>query len=186
MESLILPINIKDNSFYRNHTLGYLNNLYVAEGNTVMKSVNGVVYSHDEETLLMMPRSRTSYSVPEGVKTLSKYCFDYSNLTSLTLPASLNMIGVYAFHHTKLTTLIIPANVLYMESGAITSNEYLTTIIVNAVIPPKLASGISGRFCYANDNLTAIYVPDASVEAYKEAEGWKNDSEIIKPISKMP
>jgi len=34
-----------------------------------------------------------------------------------------------------------------------------------------------------NPALTAIYVPDASVAAYKAADGWSNNVAIIKPMS---
>jgi uncharacterized protein YjdB len=187
MESITLPASVDVTEVrYANNSLGALDNIYVAKGNTTMKSVDGVIYSSDGKQLYMVPRNRTSYDVPEGVTTLEGSSFDYSRITSLSLPASLTTI-MNAIYNSQLTTLTIPANVTTMWSDAVSSNDNLTTMIINATVPPKtLWDGDSDIIVSNNENLTAIYVPNESVEAYKTAKGWKSNAEIIKPISEMP
>ena len=161
-------------------TLGRVNNINVAVANTTYASIDGVLYSKDQKTLIRCPYLRTSYSVPEGVTTLALSCFDVCSIASLNLPASLDIIYGSAIRLTQLTTLTIPANVRYMGS-AITQNALLETIVVQAATPP------AGSDCVrANSVLTAIYVPDASVAAYKAAAGWSNNAAIIKPMSEKP
>ena len=53
----------------------------------------------------------------------------------------------------------------------------LTTFICRATTPPSLASNNNLSFC------KVIYVPDASVEAYKTASGWSAYADRIKPLS---
>ena len=67
----------------------------------------------------------------------------------------------------------------------VSDNKNLTTLIVNATVPP-VAEVSWMNFVSDNDKLSAIYVPDESVEAYKIADGWKKNAEIIKSIIDMP
>ena len=58
----------------------------------------------------------------------------------------------------------------------------LTTIVCEATTPPTLnANALTGTSA-----LTAIYVPDASVSAYKAANNWSTYASIIKGISERP
>lgn len=52
-----------------------------------------------------------------------------------------------------------------------------TTLVCKAIIPPSLASSNLGT------TMNAIYVPDASVEAYKTATNWSTYASQIKPIN---
>lgn len=64
MESITLPASVDVTEVrYANNSLGALDNIYVAKGNTTMKSVDGVIYSSDGKQLYMVPRNRTSYDV---------------------------------------------------------------------------------------------------------------------------
>ena len=59
----------------------------------------------------------------------------------------------------------------------------LKAIIIENCIPPKITN-ISGFF-YGNHttNFAKIYVPDDSVEKYREAAVWKDYKEFIYPLS---
>jgi hypothetical protein len=59
----------------------------------------------------------------------------------------------------------------------------LTEVVVKATTPPTLdATAWSGASA-----LASIYVPDASVEAYKAATNWSNSNiaNKIKPLSEF-
>lgn len=58
----------------------------------------------------------------------------------------------------------------------------LQTIIIEATTPPTLCGNAFGDTPIASKTGT-IYVPDASVDAYKAASGWSNYADIIKPLS---
>lgn len=58
----------------------------------------------------------------------------------------------------------------------------LKTIVVEAVIPPVLTTITPGHISVD----CSMYVPDASVEAYKVATGWSEYASRIKPMSELP
>ena len=186
MSSVSLPASLQFLS-YEEETFGLLvDNITVAEESESFKSIDGVLYSKDGSAIIAFPRHRTlSYAVPEGVAQIWYGCFDRSQLTSLSLPSSLNTIDGNSFNNTALTHLVIPANVTQMLGWTIIYNSSLETITVNASIPPKRI-GSDDIIPDNNGALTAIYVPDASVAAYKVAPGWSNNAAIIKPISEKP
>ena len=181
-ESVTLPASLTNNFTYNAGALGYLNNIYVASGNTSYKSVAGVMYSSDEKRLKALPRNRTTYTVPEGVTILDSDCMNGAEINSVLLPASLSTIGSVAISGTKLVELTLPANVSILASYAIVNNNYLQTIIVNAVTPPAYYV----QSIRDNNSLTAIYVPDVSLAAYKATNGWSTHAAIIKPMSEKP
>ena len=181
-ESVTLPASLFFLD-YNDGTLGNLNNINVASGNETYKSKVGVVYSTDEKTLIALPRNRTTYTIPEGVITLGHDCMFGVELSAVVLPASLSTIESRAISDTKLVELTLPANVNTLESYAIVNNEYLQTIIVNVGIPPIFNTE---SIRSVGNVLKSIYVPNASVTAYKAANGWKDHAAIIKPISEKP
>ena len=78
---------------------------------------------------------------------------EFSNL-SITLPDGITSIGGYAFF----------------------GCSSLTTLYCKPETPPMLGD-ISSVFY--NTSLSKIYVPASSVNAYKNASGWKNHADII-------
>ena len=181
MASVTLPKSLSYIS-YQYHTLGYLDNIYVANSHPLWKSIDGVVYSLDGKTLLMFPRNRSHYDVPEGVETLGRDCFDLASFTSIKLPSTLSTLEYYAFRHTTISSITLPAGVKEIYQDAIFNNLNLISVVMEATAPPK---AYENSFT-ANYSLTSIYVPNASVGAYKAAEGWKAYASMIKPISEKP
>lgn len=93
--------------------------------------------------------------IPEGVQTFVNRCFrDCTNLTSITLPSSTSTINQYAFN----------------PSG-------LQSITVLATTPPRFGSSASNT---AFPTTATIYVPAASVDAYKTA--WSSYASQIQAI----
>ena len=68
--------------------------------NTCFKSVDGVLYSEDGNTLYAYPNAHgTIYAVPEGVTSIHKMAFKSCDLLeTLTLPSTLRHIGINAFY----------------------------------------------------------------------------------------
>ena len=137
--------------------------------------------------------SLTSITIPEGVTSIVGAAFaDCSSLTSITIPDSVTSIGNSAFSDcTRLTSVIIGDSVTSIGEGAFfdcTSlksvtipdsvteiGDYafsgytsLTEVYCKPITPPNgglsmFGGNVSGR---------KIYVPTASVSAYKSASGW--------------
>jgi hypothetical protein len=126
------------------------------------------------------------------------------NLTSLTLPTNITAIGEWALHMCKkLTSLTIPATVKEIEwlgvswcdeletitfaansqltkidRSGFEHNKKLVSITFTATTPPSLGQNAF----YDCNSLANIYVPSASVDAYKAASGWSSYADKIKAI----
>ena len=98
--------------------------------------------------------SLLSVTIPNGVTLNSNsLCYDCPSLTTITFPESID-----AFY---------PSYVYQCPS--------LTAIYIKATTPPWCGMD---KF-YGCDSLSKIYVPASSVNAYKNASGWKNHADII-------
>ena len=145
----------------------------------------------------------TSVTIPNTVNTISQYAFlGCSGLTNITIPNSVTSIGESAFESCSgLTSISIPNNVTTISESAfygcsgltsvtipnsVTSIGIyafircsgLTSVTVQATTPPTL-----GNDSFNNTNDCPIYVPSASVEAYKAATNWSTYASRIQAIS---
>ncbi len=121
-----------------------------------------------------------------GLKVLGAvlpYYISFSNCTSLEtieLPDSLVTLSYQALHNTGLKEITIPANVREILGESIIRNKKLTTIILLPKTPPKINdSSIHGL----NENLKYIYVPDSSLERYKQEYSSFWLAKLIHPLS---
>ena len=150
-----------------------LTSISVASGNSKYSSSNGVLFNYNKTTLIQYPAGKSgSYSIPNSVTSIGSYAFYYcKGLTSITIPNSVTSIGSYAFENCSgLTSITIPNSVTSIGSWAFDGCTGLTSITCNATTPPTCGS-------YAFYNVTTsipVYVPAASVSAYKAAYGWKD------------
>ena len=82
-------------------------------------SIDGVVYTTDKKTLVYYPggRTATSWTVPDGVKTIAKYSLGYNpTLKNVTLPDGLTTIEWDAFYSsTGLESINIPSSVTQID-----------------------------------------------------------------------
>ena len=103
-----------------------------------------------------------------------------TNLNSLELPESLVTLSYQAFFNTGLKEITIPVNVKEILSESIIRNKKLTAVILLPETPPKISdSSIHGL----NKNLKYIYVPDQSLERYKQEYSSFWLAKLIHPLS---
>ena len=105
-----------------------------------------------------------------GVRTFYK-----AGVTRISNLGSVTSIREFAFANIPCNYARIPATVTAIGSYAFSE---LNVLIVDAVIPPTANVGFDSN--YAN---CKIYVPDDSVEAYKQASNWSDRAYRIYPLS---
>ena len=115
--------------------------------------------------------SLTSIDIPSGVTYIGQNVFyKCSGLTSVTIGSGVTSIGENTFANcSNLRQIDIPSGVTSIGSYAFENCTSLTSVTVNAITPPRLYIN-----AFLNTNNCPIYVPSASVSAYKSASVWSN------------
>lgn len=121
----------------------------------------------DAPSLLTMGRG---YSYNENI-------FRNSGITGIANLGSVTYIPGYCFSAAPLTYAVLPATLTYIGNNAFTGCSSLATITCHATTPPTLLNA-----SLQGITPTAIYVPAASVAAYKSAQYWSNFASIIQAI----
>ena len=121
------------------------------------------------------PSGLTAYTIPHGVTMIGVSAFEYcTNLTSITIPDGVTMIEDSSFFNcSKLTNITIPDGVTTIGYYAFYECRSLTNVYCKPTTPPTLGSNV---YKYP---VVAIHVPQASVEAYKSADGWSEYADKI-------
>ena len=115
----------------------------------------GVLIKRQGNVLVAYPNAKgVQYKVREGIETIGKWAFYYTDIASITLPKTLTSIEDYAFYDCK----------------------NLTEIIVNAEAVPTVAAKSFGDVTFQQATLT---VPAGMKSKYQAAEGWKNFQNIV-------
>ncbi len=123
--------------------------------------------------------SLTSVTIGDSVTEIGLGAFaNCSSLTSVIIHDSVTEIGYYAFYNcTSLTSVTIPDSVTSIGDYAFGDCTSLKEVYCKPTTPP---SGDYGMFGYNASGLK-IYVPRASVDAYKAASGWSYYESYIEP-----
>ena len=116
-----------------------------------------------------------------GMTTLSQDIFFGSSLEAVTFPATMTAFGNYCFYQLAgMDTLEIPATITTIGTYLL-SDSSIVKVIMRATTPPAIA-GYTFRFLRG---AVSIYVPDASLEAYKTATNWVDMAAYIHPLSEI-
>ena len=108
----------------------------------------------------------TSIDLPGSLTLIGDQAFrSCSSLKNITFPESLKTIGTYAFYQcNNLTNITFPESLKTIGTYAFYSSDNMS-IYCKPTTPPTLGSSAFPRSA-------TIYVPWASVNAYKSSSGW--------------
>ena len=94
----------------------------------------------------------------------------------MVLPKELTKISSNAFSNCHFKEITIRENVKLIESDAFANCDRLVTVRLLPETPPEMLDENLGIY------LDTIYVPAASLEAYRTAPGWSRWKNRIQPI----
>ena len=115
--------------------------------------------------------------LPSNITEIGESAFETMlSLESIAIPVSVTKIGEKAFNTCMaLTEVIIPSNVATIGSYAFGNCANLTKVYCKALTPPAL--GVNAfSLC---SSLQTVYVPASAVDAYNNADGWKNFQIVV-------
>jgi len=139
--------------------------LLIVDGN-IISCAMGALYDYPE------------YAIPKGVRRIGDSAFSGCINTQFTFPESLEEIGSAAFYCAySQKSVILPSGMKSIGSQAFEYSHALKSITIPAPVPPT-----GGRAMFDNTMLQAIYVPERSVEVYKEAEYWSDYADRIEAL----
>lgn len=123
-------------------------------------------------------RKLSSISIPNSVTSIGEYAFGgCSELTLVTIPNSVTSIGKYAFSRcTNLTSITIPDKVESISDGAFYRCENLKEVYCYAEEIPTTGTNL---FFFVYTNRGTLYVPSASLDAYKATAPWSSFGTIL-------
>lgn len=136
-----------------------LERIYVTPDHTLLATIDGVLYSKKDKTLISYPQNREgdAYDIPDGIIAVGDYAFYQNlNLRVLTLPESLHTIGEYAFNDcSHLEALPNLDGIEIINKGVFKGCSGL----VSADLPKSVR--IIGQDAFAGcDSLTSISFPE--------------------------
>ena len=123
----------------------------------------------------------TSIEIPSGVTSIGNGVFtNCSGLTSINIPSGVTSINSDVFYNCKgLITASMGSNIINIGSGAFGQCTNLNDITITTIVPPTIDRFLTFAGTPAN---MIIYVPAASVNAYKTAANWSSYASRIRPI----
>ncbi|OFY25324.1 MAG: hypothetical protein A2X02_09965 [Bacteroidetes bacterium GWF2_29_10] len=157
--------------------------------------IDGIVYNITSDTMpytvqvvaktpaykgdIIIPSSVTLNGVIYSVTKIGDAAFANCNeLTSVSIPNSVNTIGQQAFYFcTGLTSITIPDSVSAIEDEAFGFCYSLQSIICNVSTPIVLGVNVFSNV----PKSIPLFVPAGSLSAYKEADQWKDFTNIKCP-----
>jgi hypothetical protein len=175
LTSVTIPSSVTSIGNYFVHRAANLTNIEVGDNNSRYSSVDGVLFTKAQDTLVRYPEGKKdiTYSIPESVTSIYMEAFyNGAGLTSVTIPNSVTSIGNYAFQNcTGLPSVTIPNGVTSIGTNVFSGCTGLTSVTSLIDVPPTINSNVFTNVPVAS---ATLYVPEDAVEAYRAADVWQS------------
>ena len=152
---------------------------YTISGPNAVKVVNNGMFDCYTGNVAI-PATVHHNEITFNVKSIDSGAFSNSvNLTNVIIPNSVTTIGAYAFSFChSLKQITIPSSVTTIGTGALGWCDSLRSVTCLATTPPTaVVNDTTDLILFGN---AMLFVPKASINAYKAANYWKRFS-IVHP-----
>lgn len=121
-------------------------------------------------------RDTTTLLLPNSIESIGYQAFAYCWFSKVFIPKSVTTIEIEAFgFNSNLQELVLSKTVSEIQFNAFCNATNLTTIYSFNPNPPLIYTGVSSSFPNLGSYIQLqIYVPQESIEAYQNAEGWSD------------
>ena len=159
LTSLSIPASVKYTEtewfFCKN-----LESVFVDSENSIICSIDGLLYFKDQTMLLLCPKSRSGViTIPNGVSEIGGSAFSFCmNLEGVIIPQSVTEIGDCAFASSGITSITVPNSVTSIGKMAFSYCENLSSITVlgdRVEFGDMVFEGCDGLTVNGNINSTA-------------------------------
>ena len=148
--------NLENSIFYRCYSLNT-----VIFGDNVQKIPAGMFYSCPKFNIL---------ELPESLKEIGDCAFLFNSINEVVIPDSVTKIGAKAFYGTTRMSVKLGKSLQEIGESAFADNSISDITSLNS-IPPRITDNV---FSNSTFNYAKLNVPVNSIDAYKNATGWKN------------
>ena len=203
----IVSVGVEEELIPNGVTSNTLESFMVDSLNSTFSAVDGILYSLQQTHLVAYPCAKKQDSVvlAEGINTIETMAFSGSSIKYLELPLTLRTIselglgglnevsklivkdsieeiGDFAFVMKKLSDLTFGSGLQTVSENFIVTNIAIN-IYCRAINPPIISlSGSATSLDKVVSLGSRLLVPRQSINAYRQADGWKNFGENILPI----
>ena len=146
-------------------------------------NANPLSYSNSVVLMLNGEKITDNIVIPEDITELKNYALHgYDSFTNVVLHSGITAIGNGTFKEcNNLNSITLPASITTIGIDAFYACTALTSVYSTPTTPPTLGERAFQKWGdgdYANLDCK-IYVPAASVNAYKTANGWNTYADAI-------
>lgn len=177
MTSLSLPSTLITYQTYATPIWGCeaLEQINVHEDNKTFKSIDGILFTEDEKTIVAYPAAKAAdeYTVPASVATIAENAFRKADIGHIIVPDTVTVLEDSCFCDADVTSVTIGSGVTEIPVNALSDSTVESFVVPDTV---KTIKRSAFRACY---DLTSIVIGSGVETIEGTAFEYTNDLAII-------